>query len=291
MRAVSGDWRFARRPFWLGSHLFALVVVVAFIAFGFWQLDRLDQRRSANAIIEARSGEAIVLDQWPDSDPDGSDLDFQAVEATIQFVDPELARVANRSSGGVAGEYVVAVAELIDGTPIAVNRGFVPTNVEVLLDPVPTEPVVVTGWLRASVDRGRFGVIDDGVSPIMPRLDTVQTAARYGQPMPPVWIQLATVDEAEPATLFPEPVPLPPLDDGPHLSYAVQWFIFATLGVVFYGLLLRRRAAGHQSTVTAGPAGANESVDRDEANQAEVAADEIEAGRAAPTSSDQTVSR
>jgi len=37
-------------------------------------------------------------------------------------------------------------------------------------------------------------------------------------------------------------VPLPELDDGPHLGYAAQWFIFATLGVLFYGALLRRNS-------------------------------------------------
>jgi cytochrome oxidase assembly protein ShyY1 len=35
---------------------------------------------------------------------------------------------------------------------------------------------------------------------------------------------------------------LPELDDGSHLGYAAQWLIFATLGVLFYGVLLRRQS-------------------------------------------------
>lgn len=35
-------------------------------------------------------------------------------------------------------------------------------------------------------------------------------------------------------------VPLPELSEGPHLSYAVQWFIFATIALVGYPLVLRR---------------------------------------------------
>ena len=31
-------------------------------------------------------------------------------------------------------------------------------------------------------------------------------------------------------------------DEGPHLDYAGQWFIFATLTVIVYPLLLRRTA-------------------------------------------------
>ena len=37
-------------------------------------------------------------------------------------------------------------------------------------------------------------------------------------------------------------VPPPDLDEGPHLSYAVQWFLFAAVVAVGYPLLLRRRA-------------------------------------------------
>ena len=49
-------------------------------------------------------------------------------------------------------------------------------------------------------------------------------------------------------------VPLPPLDGGPHLSYMAQWFIFATLGTLFYGALLRRIAHGkHRTTASAVP--------------------------------------
>jgi cytochrome oxidase assembly protein ShyY1 len=37
-------------------------------------------------------------------------------------------------------------------------------------------------------------------------------------------------------------VPLPETGLGPHLSYAFQWFIFATVGAVGWPLLLRKTA-------------------------------------------------
>ena len=40
----------------------------------------------------------------------------------------------------------------------------------------------------------------------------------------------------------PSPVPAPDLTEGPHLNYAGQWFIFATLTVIVYPLLMRRIA-------------------------------------------------
>jgi surfeit locus 1 family protein len=37
-------------------------------------------------------------------------------------------------------------------------------------------------------------------------------------------------------------VPLPPLGNGPHLSYAVQWFSFAAIGLIgLVVVFLRRR--------------------------------------------------
>lgn len=252
MAAVSGDWRFARRPFWLFSHLFAASVIVSFVALGFWQLDRRDERREANAVVAARSADLLVLDGAPrPAEADGSDLDYRAVEAVVTFVDGDLARIANRTGNGVAGEHVVGLVELGDGSFLAVNRGFVPLNFEAELDPVPTGPVLVTGWLRGTVERGRIGSVDSGEGELLPRFDTAQVAIRAGRDLPPVWLQLATVDgSGSGPSGLPEALSLPSLTEGPHLGYAVQWFVFATLGVVFYGLLLVRRSAGHRSTET-----------------------------------------
>jgi cytochrome oxidase assembly protein ShyY1 len=40
----------------------------------------------------------------------------------------------------------------------------------------------------------------------------------------------------------PTVLDLPELDEGPHFSYAVQWFIFSTIAIVGYPLILRRNA-------------------------------------------------
>jgi cytochrome oxidase assembly protein ShyY1 len=48
--------------------------------------------------------------------------------------------------------------------------------------------------------------------------------------------------EMTPAQQGFEPVATPPLDEGPHLSYALQWFTFALMTLIIYPLILRRRA-------------------------------------------------
>jgi hypothetical protein len=49
------------------------------------------------------------------------------------------------------------------------------------------------------------------------------------------------------------PVPPPPLSKGPHLSYAVQWFIFTVIALVGYPLILRRQASGRDRSTDEWP--------------------------------------
>ena len=243
--AVASDWRFARKPFWIFSHGFAASVILVFVVLGLWQLDRLGERRVGNQVVESRVSQTVVLN----AEPEGEDLDYQAVLVPARFLEPDLVRIGNRSQGGVAGEYVVAVVELADGSRMAVNRGFVPLGDSAALDPVPEGPVELEGWLRNSVDRGSFGATDTGEGRLLPRLDTERVADRFEGPLAAVWLQLAP-DGTSGLASFPDPVPLPPIDEGPHLSYAVQWFIFAVLGSLFYGAVLRRQAKGSDPQVS-----------------------------------------
>jgi surfeit locus 1 family protein len=69
------------------------------------------------------------------------------------------------------------------------------------------------------------------------RLDrrALRTALPY--PIHPVYIRQSPDTTRR---RFPRPLDPPPLDDGPHLSYAIQWFSFAVLALVFGGVILRQ---------------------------------------------------
>jgi len=45
-----------------------------------------------------------------------------------------------------------------------------------------------------------------------------------------------------PAGDLPRLIPLPELGDGPHLSYAGQWFLFSACAVVGWVVIVRRAA-------------------------------------------------
>jgi len=242
---VASDWSFARRPFWLFSHVFAASIVVLFVFLGLWQLDRHHERAAFNDRVSGRTlAPALALADVVEAQPP-AELDFQLVQGSGSYVDAEFVRVANRSQGGVGGQHLVALFRLDDGRHLLINRGFVPLGESVLVDPVPDGTVQVEGWLRQSVEKESFGATDTGQGDLVPRLDIAAIGQRLDEAVVPVWLQLAPRTAAavgEPGSGFPDPVPLPPFDGGPHLGYMGQWFIFAVLGIGFYLAVLRRQS-------------------------------------------------
>jgi surfeit locus 1 family protein len=242
-------YAFAREPKWLLSHLLVLLLVVAMIGLGFWQLARLQEKKDRNALIEARQDEPVepVEDVVTADDPTsvGDDVKFREASATGTYDVEAQVLVRNRSFDGAPGSWVLTPLVLDDGTAVVVNRGWVPVTGEQTLSPVarpPTGEVVVEGSLQASQSRGAFGPTDPSgeVLDTLSRVDLERYQEQVDEELLPVWLQLATQDP-EPGAQ-PTPVPLPELDEGPHLGYAVQWFTFTLIALVGYPIILRRRA-------------------------------------------------
>jgi hypothetical protein len=52
---------------------------------------------------------------------------------------------------------------------------------------------------------------------------------------------LAEEGGAKSSAAYPAPVDPPDLGEGPHFSYSVQWFLFASVGIVGWPLLVFTR--------------------------------------------------
>ncbi|RLE12233.1 MAG: hypothetical protein DRJ28_09405, partial [Actinobacteria bacterium] len=48
-----------KQPRWILAIVVGVVITLAFVRLGFWQLDRLDERRVANTTSEARMSEPV----------------------------------------------------------------------------------------------------------------------------------------------------------------------------------------------------------------------------------------
>ena len=125
---------------------------------------------------------------------------------------------------------------------VMVVRGWVPRLHTAGIDQRPAGPpsgrVVVGGLAFASVAGGRIGVTGPGETPEISRPDLDRYREVTGLDAAPIWIRLRSQDP--PLGELPIPVPAPVLSDGPHLSYAFQWFFFSAGAAAVYGLILRR---------------------------------------------------
>jgi surfeit locus 1 family protein len=242
-------YAFAREPKWILSHLFVLILVVAMIGAAFWQLDRLQQKKDRNALVTERQEEPVApIDEIVGADQPtdvGGDVRFRRSTATGTYDVAEEVLVRNRSFDGAPGSWVLTPLLLDDGTAVVVNRGWVPVTGDLPVPPESAPPdgeVTVEGLLEESQSRGSFGPTDPSGEDLdtLSRVDLERYQEQVDYDLYPVWLQLEEQDP--PPAERPELIDPPELDEGPHLSYAVQWFTFTLIALIGYPLILRRRA-------------------------------------------------
>lgn len=243
-------YRFALRPKWIVSHLFVLALAVAMIGACFWQLSRLQEKKDRNTRVEARTGEPMVDVESlaePGAFDAASDLEFRRVSATGTYRPDQEVLVRSRSRDGAPGSWVLTPLQLADGNEVVVNRGWISNSGQIESVPArvvaPEAEVAVEGLVRQTETRGTFGPTDppDGVLDNLARADVSRLDAQVPEDLLPLYVQLTTQRPA-PGDRAPEPVPVPTLDEGRHLGYAVQWAIFSAIALGGYPLILRRRA-------------------------------------------------
>lgn len=209
--------------------VFSVLVGGICLRLGFWQLDRLEQRRSRNAVtLERRS--------LPPTDIRAltGRAEERRVVATGQFDFQHEFVLRGRAKDGVPGVEVVTPLLLAGSdSAVLVLRGYVPAADAITYDaaahrepesltvsgiamPVPLDSAGAVPAMRKGAETWR-------------RLDQTAVRARLPYPVESVYILADSPATASPA---PRRLPAPPLDDGPHLNYAIQWFAFATIAFV-----------------------------------------------------------
>lgn len=236
-------------PRWVLSHVLVAVLVVVMVLLGLWQLRRLDQRQDANALIEARMAAAAAPfdDTVPAADPEAAE--FRRVTLAGEFDPDGEVFVANRNIDGQPGSWVLTPLVREGGSTVVVNRGFLPRAVVLDSDlaeyRAPTGPVAVEGLVQNSADSGNAGQTGELETPELSVADLELMQEITGLELAPVYVQALTITPAP--TSLPSTLPPPELSEGPHLAYAVQWFVFTTIAVIGYGLVLRRIGRGDGS--------------------------------------------
>ncbi len=211
----------------------ALVIAAACLRLGVWQLDRLHQRRARNAQVLATRSRPAILVAGSLSTDSARDRRLFASGA-YDYARERLWH--GRSYEGVPGVDLVTPLRLPDGTAVLVDRGWAPSP---------------DGY---HVDQGAYREGDSaevlGIGMNAPRApgDVDPAALRDSLPyrlLPFVIQELPRSPTSPTSPDLPQPPvrwPAPEVSDGPHLSYAIQWFSFAVIIVVGSFALAKKRA-------------------------------------------------
>ena len=243
-----------------------IVIAIAFaVACGFlsnWQFSRNAERSAQLALIEANyDADPVALDAavtgLDDFDPA---YEWHPVELHGRYLLDEQLVVRNRPHGGTSAFEVLTPFLMDDGRILVVNRGWVHAaedgdGPEAIPAPAGGEQTVVVRLRQGeplpssgrSAPEGQVPTINVPLIADLVGGDTVRSV--YG----------IMVSEVPAAASRPSPLDSPSDDPGPFLSYAVQWILFAVMGFVFIGYVIRSelRARREDAEEDAAPAPAD----------------------------------
>jgi surfeit locus 1 family protein len=237
----------------------AIVAAAVCVRLGVWQLHRLGERRARNALVISRLDSAIVdVKGLP---RDSTLARFRRVRVTgVPDYDHELIYATRTRQGSPGVNLLTPLRQPGTDTAVLVNRGWVysPDGSTIDQSKWHDRDSSFTGYVEEFPSGG--GAMFASRPNIVARLshDVVSKALPY--PVAAVYVvALAggsdTVSDAMSAPDKIARLTVPPLDEGPHLSYAIQWFAFATVALVGAAFVIRQARAEDRSDASAASRG------------------------------------
>lgn len=233
MKAV----RLLLRPGWLA--MAALVLIFAGVCFTLlapWQFGRHSERETTNNAISssANAAPAAIDDVLPGGQRPGPETEWRTVRVTGEYLAEDEVVARLRTVLGQPAFEVLTPFRLADGTVVLVDRGYVRPvqGDQAVVVPEFAAPPAGTVTLVARVraderdPRDRPAEEQDGRLQVYAVGSGVVEQAT-GLDIRPGYLQL---DSGSPGVLAA--LPLPELDAGPFLSYALQWIAFGAMAVL-----------------------------------------------------------
>jgi surfeit locus 1 family protein len=221
--------------------IISLLCGALFVRLGIWQLSRLHERRGENRLAaEARAARVVDLNT-----PAPAELSRTNRRVMVRGEYDRSREIVLRGHmyREVPGVEIVTPLR-IEGSDSAVlvNRGFLPSPDATF---AATDSLIEPGVLRVEGVAFAVPTSSDSGTPVTSngketwrRLDLPVLRGRFPYPLLDVYI-LQTPDSGLP--LYPRRLEPQPLNDGPHLSYAIQWFAFATIAVAGGAIFVLRK--------------------------------------------------
>lgn len=236
-------YRFLFSARWLGWLAIVLVLAAGCVGLGRWQLDRRE------AVVENIHRIEANYDAAPERYVPGVN-GFDTYEAAREWTPvtftgtydvAQQVVVRNRPMNGQPGYEVLTPLRLDDGTAVVIDRGWLPIgNVEAgRPDEIPAPPsgrVEVTARMKPGEPAVNRGAPEGQVASI----DLLSLADRLDYPLQDAAYGLLALERPA-AAQTPVAAPKPSIDEGPHLSYSMQWFAFGVLAFVGLGYAARQQ--------------------------------------------------
>jgi surfeit locus 1 family protein len=217
-----------------------LACAALFVRLGVWQLSRLRGKRAFNAILSERlAAPPAEVTTLPGDTALGH---YRRVSASGTMLYDREVVYGGRSHEGSPGVDLLTPMKIAGrDTVVMINRGWAYSADAGSIDNSrwkEKDSSLAAGYAEtfAGTERG-------SAPPALRRvhaLDRAAIQALVGLPVAP-YIVTQTSDSAPHRDSIPVRLQTPALDEGPHQSYAIQWFSFALVAVVG-GVALSRRS-------------------------------------------------
>jgi cytochrome oxidase assembly protein ShyY1 len=235
-----------RQPRWLGYVALATAFAVACCLFGVWQWNRREEALAAIERLESNYDRTPVpvADALPDPGAYDPDQQWTPVMLEGEYLVDEQLLLRGRWRAGEVGFDVIAPFRTDDGTVFVIDRGWIDAasdaEAPVTAAATPEGRTTVVARLRPNegdipgrgAPEGQVASVN--LPSIAESLDEPMYTGAYG---------LLVTEGGE----VPEDVAVstrPVLDEGPHLSYTLQWFVFALFGYVAVAWAMREELRG-----------------------------------------------
>lgn len=225
-----------------GNRVKVFVVIAVFLAalfvrLGLWQLDRRHERQARNALIAGRLDSAEVdVAALP---RDSATARFRRVRVTGSAdYEHELIYAARSYRGSPGVNLLTPVRIAGKDTAVIVNRGWVYAPDGVTVDEAKwrDRDSTFTGYVEELPSTA--GASYASRPRVIARLSYDAVAKAVPYPVAPVYVVVLGDSAIAPDRLAR--LTVPPLGEGPHLNYAIQWFAFALIAIAGAGVVVKQ---------------------------------------------------
>ena len=204
-------------------------------------------------LAENYDSPAVQLQEVANLDSFEKANEWRKVEISGRYLVDQAVLVRNRPLNGQPGFLQVVPFELSDGTVVAVERGWLAAGDQYQAPdavPLPSElQQTITGRTRASeptlnrtAPQGQLATINIAA--------LVEAESIDQKVFSQVYVRMASESIAQETA--PKRLEKPQLGEGNHLSYALQWILFALMSAValFWGIKKEREAQAGKKRVS-----------------------------------------